>query len=128
MPHRVAAALLVRDGRVLLAHRTPLREWYADCWDLVGGHLEPGETPLAAVRRECREELGVRIEDAEPIDIPASDPDLELHAFRVTRWRGEVVNAAPDEHDAIGWFDADEAAALPLADPSLRELIRRALG
>jgi 8-oxo-dGTP pyrophosphatase MutT (NUDIX family) len=51
----IAAAALVRDGRVLLAHRHPARRWYPDCWDLVGGHIEPGESPVHAVTRECRE-------------------------------------------------------------------------
>lgn len=41
----VAIALLVRDGRALLAHRHPGRRWYPDVWDLVGGHIEPSETP-----------------------------------------------------------------------------------
>ena len=44
-------AALLRDGRVLLVHRHPLRENYPDCWDLPGGHVESGETPTEAARR-----------------------------------------------------------------------------
>lgn len=49
----------------------------------------------------------------------------------VSGWRGEPRNAAPDEHDEIGWFTADELGALRLADarsvPLLTVLLRPAL-
>src|ERR671921_2867469 len=32
---------------------------YKDGWDLPGGYVEPGESPLAACRREVAEELGI---------------------------------------------------------------------
>ena len=118
MPDRIAicVAALVRDGRVLLAHRHPEREWYPDCWDLVGGHVEAGESAIGAIERECLEELGIRVVDPEPMPLRCSDPSLELHAFRVTRWSGEPVNAAPEEHDALGWFRPEELSDLTLAD------------
>lgn len=92
-----AVAALVRDGLVLLVHRHPERESYPDCWDLVGGHVEAGESLREAVIRECFEELGVRAHDPLPIPMTFDDPDLDVHAFLVTRWDGEPVNAAPDE-------------------------------
>lgn len=88
-PISIVVAALVRDGLVLMVHRQPLRRWYPDCWDLVGGHVDPDETPCQAVRRECREELGISIYDPLPIAMTISDPTLEVHAFLVTRWEGE---------------------------------------
>ena len=113
----LALALLVRDGRALLVHRSPSRRWYPDCWDLVGGHIEPGESPLEAVRRECFEELGVLVHDPVPVPITITDPTLDMHAFLVTRWDGEPSNTAPEEHDDLRWFQPTELAALDLADP-----------
>lgn len=115
---RVACAALVRDGRVLLAHRHPQRRWYPDCWDLVGGHIEAGETPLEAVRRECLEEIGLRVQDPTPIDFTFGDPFVAVSAFLVTEWEGSPVNRAPDEHDALRWFSMGELSALTLADPA----------
>lgn len=116
--HRVAAAALVRDGTVLLGHRHPGRRYYPDCWDLVGGHVEPGETPQDAVRRECLEEIRVLVEDPRPVRLTLADPAVEMHAFVVTTWSGEPVNAAPDEHDEIRWFGVEELGGLVLPDPA----------
>jgi 8-oxo-dGTP pyrophosphatase MutT (NUDIX family) len=111
----VALALLVRDGRVLLAHRVPSKRAYPDCWDLVGGVVETGESPYDAVARECHEEIGVLVHDPLPIPYPVDDPDLEVHAFLVTRWEGEPVNAAPEEHDDLRWFQPGELPGLSMA-------------
>lgn len=122
-PERIAAAALVRDGSVLLGHRHPQRRWYPDCWDLVGGHVETGETPAEAVVRECLEELGITIHDPAPVRITIDDPTLDMHAFLVTGWSGEPANLAPDEHDALGWFTASELSDLSLAHPALLPLL-----
>ncbi|MBL8929334.1 MAG: NUDIX domain-containing protein [Kineosporiaceae bacterium] len=120
MQVHIASAVLVRNGRALLGHRHRYRRWYPDCWDVIGGHVEAGESAEQAVRRECREELGVQLEDLAPIDLEFSDQNLTMTAFVVTRWRGEPENAAPDEHDDLGWFTAEEIADLTLADPGIR--------
>lgn len=122
---RIAVGALVRDGRVLMVHRHPMRRAYPDCWDLVGGHVDPGESPHRAVSRECREELGVHIHDPRPIPITISDPALDMYAFLVTRWEGEPVNAAPDEHDDLRWFRPSDLADVTLAHAaSLPSIVR----
>ena len=117
-------AALVHDGRLLLVHRHPQRANYPDCWDLPGGHVEPGETPQEAIRRECREELAIEILDASPVPMTVSDPALEKHAFIVTTWQGQPMNVAPEEHDDLRWFTADELPSLTISDPaSLADLV-----
>ncbi|WP_432890585.1 NUDIX hydrolase [Kribbella sp. CA-245084] len=131
-PVSISVAALVRDGLVLLVHRHPSRRWYPDCWDLVGGHVESGELPHEAVGRECLEELGVRVHDPKPIPMAVSDPTLDVHAFVVTRWDGEPVNAEPEEHDDLRWFRPSDLANLKLAHsgslPSLLNAFRIATG
>jgi 8-oxo-dGTP pyrophosphatase MutT (NUDIX family) len=114
----ISVAALVRDGLVLLVHRHPSRRWYPDCWDLVGGHVEAGELPHQAVGRECLEEIGVQVYDPMPIPMTITDPILDVHAFLVTRWDGEPVNLAPEEHDELRWFRPGELAGLKLAHPA----------
>lgn len=40
-----------------------------DVWSLPGGGLKTGEDPLAAARREVREELGVELARIEPVAV-----------------------------------------------------------
>jgi 8-oxo-dGTP diphosphatase len=117
-PIRISVAALVRDGLVLLVHRHPSRRWYPDRWDLVGGHVEAGELPHQAVSRECLEELGVQVQDPLPIPMKVSDPTLLMHAFLVTHWEGEPVNAAPEEHDDLRWFRPSDLTDLNMANPA----------
>ncbi len=57
----VAAALIDRDGRVLLTKR-PKNKPLAGLWEFPGGKIEDGETPETALIRELREELGIETE------------------------------------------------------------------
>ncbi|WP_353950090.1 NUDIX domain-containing protein [Knoellia sp. S7-12] len=123
----IAVAALVRDGRVLLVHRRPSRRWYPNCWSLVGGHVESGESLHRAVSRECLEELGVHVHDPVPISLTIDDPTLDMHAFLVTRWEGEPVNAEPEEHDDLRWFRPNDLADLKMAHPESLPSIRGAL-
>lgn len=125
--HAIAVAALVRDRRILLVHRNPQRRWYPDCWDLVGGHIESGESPRDAVQRECAEEVGVRVIRLEPMPLRTSDPAIDIHGFLIKEWTGEPANLAPDEHDDLRWFTKDEIPGLVLADSATMPDILAAL-
>ncbi len=56
---RIVSALLVRDGAVLLAKRSPAKRAYPNTWSFPGGHVEPGEALDAALVREVGEEVGL---------------------------------------------------------------------
>jgi 8-oxo-dGTP pyrophosphatase MutT (NUDIX family) len=118
----------VRDGRVLMCHRSAEREWYPDVWDLPGGHIEPGESAADAVARELREELTITV--APPDDPPfavISGLDFDLPVWVLTAWLGDISNAAPAEHDDLAWFAASELAGLRFLSDSYPGLVARAL-
>ena len=124
---RCVTGALVRDGKVLLVKRAPQMRFYPDVWDLFGGHIEGDESPEDALRREAMEELGIEIESFHPLGS-IHDPvePAEVMVFAVTAWKGEPVNAAPDEHTDIGWYLADE---LPASDglDAYREMVVKAI-
>ncbi|GAA3122585.1 NUDIX domain-containing protein [Streptomyces goshikiensis] len=99
-----SAAALVRDeqGRVLIVNPV-----YKERWNLPGGHIEEGEVPTAALRRELREELGL---------------DLEIGDLLVTAW----VTRAEGSH-VFYVFDgpqlsADEQQAISLQESEIGEV------
>lgn len=55
--------LLDSRGWLLLQERDEHAPVDPDKWSLVGGGVEPGETPAAAARRELAEETGIRCDD-----------------------------------------------------------------
>ncbi|MFJ9613423.1 NUDIX hydrolase [Streptomyces noursei] len=57
----VGAVILNRDGEAFAQKRSPHRRLFPDAWDVVGGHVEPGETILEALAREVEEETGWRL-------------------------------------------------------------------
>ncbi len=126
-PHLVVAGLLRRASRGLLLHRSPARAWYPDCWDLPGGHVERGETPAAALRRELREELGVTAVIAGIPFAHLRSEDFRMEGLGTRRWDGETVNRDMSEHDALAWLNHKEMTGLQLADPRLPALFEAAL-
>ncbi|MFC7217131.1 NUDIX hydrolase [Streptomyces polyrhachis] len=127
-------ALDAPRGRLLLtAHRA------SGLWLPPGGHVEPGETPWAAVRRECREELGI-----EAMPWPAGTDPLFL---TITETRGpgrhtdvslwHLIHASPEqitayderEFSAIRWPTPAEVLTEPTThqDPHLHRFTRKLL-
>jgi 8-oxo-dGTP pyrophosphatase MutT (NUDIX family) len=54
----VAALILVEEDGYLMQLRDSRPDiWYPGHWGLFGGGVEPGEEPIAALRRELKEEL-----------------------------------------------------------------------
>lgn len=128
--HEVVVAALVREGRVLLVHRSPNRHAFPGVWDLPGGHIETGETELAALTREMHEELGVQIATGSAIhlcrlDIGRSGESVRLSAWLVGEWEGTPTNVAPEEHDEIRWFRPEELP--PVAHEPLGSALVEAL-
>ncbi len=126
--HQVVAALLVRSDAVLLCHRSVDREWYPDLWDLPGGHIEGNETPVDALVRELREELGLTF--PEPLghhSFHRVTEEFEMRAWVIRRWTGTPSNCAPHEHDEIGWFTPNDVLSLRLAEPGYSSWITEAL-
>ena len=108
------AGVVLRDGWVLLVHRSPSARHYPDVWDLFGGHVNEGESLEEALHREAREELGIEVLALNRLGqiYDAVEPAV-VHVYAVTSWEGEPFNAAPHEHTEVCWFGASE---LPQSD------------
>jgi 8-oxo-dGTP pyrophosphatase MutT (NUDIX family) len=59
----VGAVILDDRGRAFVQRRSANRRLFPNCWDIVGGHVESGETPEQALEREVAEETGWRLRE-----------------------------------------------------------------
>lgn len=84
---------------------------------------------MEALVREMCEELGIEIDSARAVSVLQHSPypDLDIEIWAVERWDGDIVNAAPDEHDEIRWFAINELDSLDLADASVAAASRCAI-
>ncbi|MCG3175619.1 MAG: hypothetical protein MOGMAGMI_00552 [Candidatus Omnitrophica bacterium] len=134
MPHinelfdYVVSIFIVRRDRVLLVHHKRYDEWLP-----IGGHIELDEDPEQALRREVREECGLRVRllnptpdiahrDVKPLPTPSY---MDVH--RISRTHGHIafvyfavstsgeVRLHEREHREYRWVPASE-----LGSPDLR--------
>ena len=92
---QVVAAIVEREGRVLICRRRPDQSHPLE-WEFPGGKVETGETPAQALARELEEELGIPGAAGEEIAryeyvYSGKDP-IQLIFIRVTRYAGEPRN------------------------------------
>jgi len=94
---QVVAAIITRDSdeKILICQRRkeqalPLK------WEFPGGKIEIGEQPIAALKRELDEELGIDAEIGEELTrfvlYYKNGGGVELAFFRVRAFSGELTN------------------------------------
>lgn len=117
MIHVVAGALFDEQGRVLIAQRPPGKHM-AGGWEFPGGKLEADEQPLAGLKRELQEELGIEVLDATPLiayEHGYTDRRVLLDLWVVSQFTGQPrsVEGQPlqwvaiDELETVGLLEAD---------------------
>ncbi len=126
LPHYdVAAAVIRRDGQILIAQR-PLDGMLGGLWEFPGGKQEAGETLPDCLRREIKEELGIDIAVDRPIITVKHSYThfkITLHAFDCQWLAGE-----PQALEVADWrwVTFEELATFPFPRTDLR--IIEALG
>lgn len=126
----IVAAAVLREGPgepILLTKR--LDEGHlAGLWEFPGGKIEPGESPEAAVVRECREEIALEIRVVDVLDVawhryPTKDVLLVFYDCRIT---GGVI----EHHEVAGhaWVEPRELPEYELPPPDERLIAKLVAG
>ncbi len=117
----VAAAVIVRGGRVLVARRARPAS-LAGMWEFPGGKLERGETGQEALAREIVEELDLRVEVGGVLGSSLRVPPGEAAAdLRLTAYAARPADQDQEPrlvdgtHDELRWVTAGELPSLELA-------------
>jgi len=120
----VAAAVLERDGRFLIAQR-PAGTHLAGFWEFPGGKRRAGESFEACLRREIREELGVEVEVGALLhetDHAYADRRVALRFYRC-----RLLGGSPEPLDAaeLRWVPPGEFGSyrFPPADAEILAML-----
>ena len=123
MPRVVVEGISCDDGKILLVKGN--RGLTEGRWSLPGGFLRFGETPRQGLTREVKEELGVKAQIENLLDIKAKlGRQSRLHwvmVFYQISLTG-TIRPNPDEIDEAQYFPINRAEALLFDDP-MREVV-----
>jgi 8-oxo-dGTP diphosphatase len=121
---------VIADGSRLLLAQPAGEAWYF----LPGGHVEPGEPAVVALRRELEEELGVQrvhvggvlaIIETGYTDAGGDHHELNL-VYRVTV--DDAIDGSKEEHLSFRWLEKPELDEIDIRPKPLGELLRLGLG
>ena len=106
---KVVGTMFFKDDKLLIDKPRKRRTY-----QMIGGGVEDGETPLEAAIRECHEELGINaIFDENKFElvmdfdeIATSDPNKKIH-FYVFRYNGKLQGelTESEEIEKFLWYD-----------------------
>ncbi len=118
------AGILIRKGRVLVEERRADDPADPELVVIPGGHANQGEALETALRREMREELGIRVEQTRLVlkrPYTASDGENQrIHYFHVLAWKGRIRSR---EAQRVYW----ESRIANLIDPRERRIVQNLL-
>ena len=121
------------NGDIYLQRRPEWKDIQPGKWDTaVGGHIDYGETPEEALRREVREELGVTEFIPEPVDkyVFESKRERELVYVNRTTYDGEI-DPSTDELDGGRFWtmqEIREALGKGILTPNFESELKRCFG
>ena len=122
----VVAALIRDNGKFLICQR-PAHKARGLLWEFAGGKIEEGERGEDALKRECREELGIEVSAGEIfIEVTHKYPDICVH---LTVYNARITEGTPKllEHAALKWITPEEIKFYnfcPADDKILKKILK----
>lgn len=129
---QIVRAIVVHDDKLLLMHRNNFGKEY---YNLVGGHVDPGETKEQALIREVKEETSLQVTNPRLV-IVHTVPAYGTQYVYVCDYAGGQVALDPTSYEAQQhqggqnlyqpmWVPLKEFTAVPFISPALRSALLR---
>lgn len=96
--------------------------WQKGRFNLVGGKIEEGETPIQAAERELMEEAGLRPASSSTLMGKITGSWGNVYCVRIPVFDREI-SQGPNETEIVAWVDWHELRQHPLLIPNLRVIL-----
>lgn len=121
---KVVAALIMKDGKILIAKRSTGNKDVIGKWEFLGGKVEENETEKQAIEREIKEEFDILVRAEKFITNviskdKKSEIDLKLYLCKYIDGKIKL-----NDHSDYKWVDKDEIFDYDLADLDV-ELVKK---
>ena len=104
-------------NQVLLVRGSPDKRLWANKYNGIGGHVEPGEDVLSSARRELLEESGLSVEDLRLCGTvminTGSNPGIVLFVFAGSYQGGELIGCSEGQ---LEWVSIENLNQMPLVE------------
>ena len=103
----VTAAILVKDGKILIAKRKA-GDHQANKWEFPGGTVKPDETDQACLKREMQEEFGIKVSVGRIFGESIYHygyGSIKLRAYLASLESGKLT---PKAHSEFRWISKDK--------------------
>lgn len=100
--------------KVFLPKRAATKKFLPDVYELPGGHIEFGEDIIVGLKREIKEEFGVKIQVGDPFAVFTYTNDIKgAHAVEIVYFATfakplENITLQPEDHSSYDWFTKEE--------------------
>jgi 8-oxo-dGTP diphosphatase len=123
---KVTAAILEKDGRIIIAQRKR-SDHLSGKWEFPGGKIEPGETPEACLARELKEEFEIDVAVGNHLGSTVyhyHHISIELMVYQAS-WVGGTITM--NDHNAYRWVSVDQLTEFDFApaDIPFVDMLRR---
>ncbi len=117
---RGAGIILIADNKIILQHRDKNNKWNQNSWSEFGGQIEKEETPENAIRRELKEELGIKLMNLKffkKYKFQRKKGIYEQFVFTaICNYSLENLKKQQKEGKDLGIFSCEEIKNLKMAD------------
>lgn len=105
---RVALLFIVLDNKALLFKRSKYETTNPSKYGMLGGHIEKGETPEEALKREIKEEAGVELLSFKPLNVYNLNESVELNVFYTNEFDIDNIDLNENEHTSYRFFTMEQ--------------------